>query len=167
MQTCYDKVSPYRDVVVLIYVDFSGGCTGAAEQVPHCVTRAWSLASGSFPSPRGAPHWDLLIKLHMCQITSNPSESSISASQRVVAVVTAGNKLWQTHNIAERERWKLLTLFVSHTVRYDHTNGQIAWKCVSVTDAKMVLSLFLFFFPSGRVWLMVEELLEQHELKPE
>ncbi len=36
-------------------------------------------------------------------------------------------------------------LFVSHTVKYAHTNGQIAWKCVSAWGAKkMVLSLMFF-----------------------
>lgn len=117
-------------------VDFAGGCTGAAGQVSHWVTRARSFASWSFPRPRGAPHCDLPIKLHMCQRTLNPSESSIHVSLYVVAVLIAGNKLWQTHNITEREQRKWLMLFVYHTVRCAHTNGHIAWKCVSALGGK-------------------------------
>lgn len=153
-------------MVVCVYVDFAGGCTGAAGQVPRCVTRARSFASGSFPQPRGAPHWDLLIKLHMCQITPNASESSLSASlYRFLWLwwqqVTSTDKLttWQE----EMEQWKSLMLFVSHTVNYAHTNGQIAWKCVSVWGAKMVLSLL--FSRAGRDWC-AGGLLEQHKMKP-
>lgn len=70
-----NKVAECREMAVCISVDFAGGCTEAAGQVSHWVTRARSFASGSFPQPRGAPHCDLPIKLHMCQRTRNPSES--------------------------------------------------------------------------------------------
>lgn len=42
-------------------------------------------------------------------------------------------------------------LFVSHTVKYAHTNGQIAWKCVPAGGGGMVLSL-VFFSRAGRDW---------------
>lgn len=150
---CSDKIFPYTEMFVYTYVDFAGGCTGAAGQVSHCVTRARSFASGSFPQPRGAPHWDLLIKLHICQITPNPSKSSLFASLYSFLwlwrqQVTSCDKLTTLQK--HREQWRSLTLFVSHTVKYAHTNGQIAWKCVSVRGAKMVLSLF--FSRAGRDW---------------
>lgn len=145
ISTQQHSITKLGETAVCVSVDFAGGCTGAAGQVSHWVTRARSFASGSFPRPRGAPHCDLPIKLHMCQRTLNPSESSIHVSLYVVAVLIAGNKLWQTHNITEREQRKWLMLFVYHTVRCAHTNGHIAWKCVSALGGKkMVLSLKLF-----------------------
>lgn len=108
----YNKVAAYRE----IFVDFAGGCTGAARQVSHWVTRARSSASRSFPQPRGAPHGDLLIKMHMCQRSPNPSESYFSVSLYVVAVVTAGNKLWQTHNFTERGSSENDSCFLSLTL---------------------------------------------------
>lgn len=147
---CYDKVFPYTEMIVCIYVDFAGGLYRSSRAgVPLCYESQklciWIISSAQRGSTLGPPHKTAHVP--------NPSRSSISASLYSFLwlwwqQVTSCDKL--TASQKDREQWKSLTLFVSHTVKYAHTNGQIAWKCVSVWGAKMVLSLF--FSRAGRDW---------------
>lgn len=131
-------------MVVCVFVDLAEGCTGAAGQVSHWVMRARSFASGSFPQPRGPPQWDLLVKLHMCIRTPNPSESTIYVRLYVVAVVIASNKLWQTYNITERKRAVkndscFLSLTLSNMLALMAKEPENVFLC---EGQKIVLSLF-------------------------
>lgn len=81
----------------------------------------WIISSAQRASTLGPPR-------KAAHVPKNPKSlwilhlHELLACLYAVAVVIAGNKLWQTHNITEGEGTaKMTLLFVSHTVKCTHT----------------------------------------------
>lgn len=130
-----------------------GGCTGAAGQVSHWVTRARSFASGPFPQPTGSPRCNLLIKPHMCQRTQSLSESFINGGLYVIALVLTGHKLWQTHNITVRGSVENDSCFLSLTLSNMFTlMAKYAEKVFLHKGGGETVSSLIFFSGAGRDW---------------
>lgn len=89
------------------------------EQQGRCPTGLWepeALHLDRFLSSERIQTCELLIKLHMCKRGREPIEFFVFVSLYVAAVVIAGNKLWRTQNIRERETAAEMTHALSLTL---------------------------------------------------
>lgn len=120
----------YREMVVSVFVDFSGGCTGAGVPLGYksqklCI---WIISFSTGGSTLGPPH----KAAHMPENPKIPQNlPSMSAWMWWLWSQAAGNKLWQTHNITERRNTENGSCFLSFTLSNTPAlMGKKPWKCV-------------------------------------